>query len=233
MSQQRVAFRILSRRCRRIHGSQIDVHLESCGTCNETLSEIELTSSESAINVNEDEIIRQAIAVSKDAGQSEDLLQRSFLSVPKTVGPYRLIKPIGRGGMGCVFQAEHQRLHKPVALKLLPLGMASSHAIERFEREIHAAGRLQHPAIVNATDAGTDEDYLYLAMELIDGIDLGRIARSFAPLVIADVCEIGRQLALGLANAHQHGMVHRDIKPSNVMLNSAGQVKLLDFDWLC
>ncbi len=210
-------------------GSRIDVHLESCESCNETLSDLEKSDANFTSDGNEDEIIRQAIAFGKDVAQAEDLLQRSFSSVPEMVGPYRLIKPIGRGGMGCVYQAEHQRLHKAIALKLLPLGIANAHAIERFEREIQAAGRLHHPSIVNATDAGTEAGYLYLAMELIDGTDLGRLSRSLAPLAIADVCELGRQLALGLAHAHQNGMVHRDIKPSNVMLNSAGQVKLLDF----
>ncbi len=110
----------------------------------------------------------------------------------------------------------------------------SDEATRRFEREVRAAGALQHPAIINATDAGKSEiaqaEYVhYLVMEYIEGLDLSRITRALGPLSIADVCAIGRAMALGLDHAHAAGIVHRDIKPSNVMLSSSGQVKLLDF----
>ncbi len=225
--------------------ASVDLHLDSCKACNQILSQMEVdllptlaqiqdeTEKDLSLHglVDEDEVIRQAIASSKVPASPGNAAWYSATLNPvrEQVGPYRLIRPIGRGGMGSVYQAEHKKLHRDVALKLLPLGMANPCAIERFEREIHAAGKLNHPAIVTSTDAGTDAGYLYLAMELIPGFDLGKIARLFGPLCIADVCEIGRQIALGLAHAHQMGMVHRDIKPSNVMLDSTGNVKLLDF----
>ncbi len=233
----------------------VDAHLESCGACNAVLGELESQllptidrmddETENALpegdignarfgesdTAEEDEIVRHAIASSQLAAASDQAAWRlaALHHVPAQVGPYRLLRAIGRGGMGSVYHAEHQKLHKDVALKLLPLGVANPWAVERFEREIRAAGKVNHPAIVTSTDAGTDAGYIYLAMELIQGFDLGKIARSTAPLRIADVCEIGRQIALGLAHAHQMGMVHRDIKPSNVMLDNTGHIKLLDF----
>ena len=99
----------------------------------------------------------------------------------------------------------------------------------RFEREILAAGRLQHPAIVSATDAGQFGDMDYLVMEYVRGMDLGRLSKSIPTLSIEETCEIGRQIALGLSYAHAQGLVHRDIKPSNVILDDAGAVKILDF----
>lgn len=113
--------------------------------------------------------------------------------------------------MGEVYRAEHTKLKKIVAIKLLPLYVANAHAIERFEREIQAAGKLNHSAIVNSTDAGIDSGYQFLAMEFIEGLDLGRLCRCVGPITCADACEIGRQMALGLAHAHAMGMVHRDI----------------------
>jgi eukaryotic-like serine/threonine-protein kinase len=232
----------------------VDAHLESCGACNAVLGELESQllptidrmddETENVLlreqfdesdTAEEEEIVRQAIAASQQTSQLAATADQAawrlaaLHQVPAQVGPYRLLRAIGRGGMGSVYHAQHQKLHKDVALKLLPLGLANPWAVERFEREIRAAGKVNHPAIVTSTDAGTDAGYIYLAMELIQGFDLGKIARSTAPLRIADVCEIGRQIALGLAHAHQMGMVHRDIKPSNVMLDNTGHIKLLDF----
>jgi eukaryotic-like serine/threonine-protein kinase len=130
--------------------------------------------------------------------------------------------------MGVVYRAEHQRLGKPVAVKLMAARAAPA-AAARFEREMRAVGRLDHPAIVRATDAGSVEGRLFLAMELIDGVDLRRLLRHGGPLSVADACEIVRQAAIGLQAAHQAGVVHRDMKPSNLMLNRDGQVKILDF----
>jgi serine/threonine protein kinase len=145
------------------------------------------------------------------------------------VGQYRVLERIGCGGMGSVYRAEHSQLKKVVALKLIPIQWSHPQTLQRFEREIRAAGQLQHPGIVTATDAGTQSGMQYLAMEFVDGLDLGRLSRSISPIPTADACEIARQLSLALSHAHQLGIIHRDIKPSNVMLDSQGRVKLLDF----
>ena len=147
----------------------------------------------------------------------------------REIGPYELIEPLGHGGMGLVYLARHRKLDRLVAMKLLPAHHQTAEARIRFEREILAAGRLQHPAIVSATDAGQFGDMDYLVMEYVRGMDLGRLGKSIPALSVEETCEIGRQIALGLSYAHAQGLVHRDIKPSNVILDDAGAVKILDF----
>jgi formylglycine-generating enzyme required for sulfatase activity/tRNA A-37 threonylcarbamoyl transferase component Bud32 len=145
------------------------------------------------------------------------------------IGEYRLEQPIGEGGMGAVWRAVHTRLEKPVALKLLSRRMSNQpDAVARFAREMKAVGRLTHPNIVGAMDAGEWNGVPFLVMEFIDGIDLGRLVKRRGPLGLADACEVARNTALGVHDAHEHGMVHRDIKPGNIMLASDGTVKLLD-----
>src|SRR5262249_10843983 len=120
-------------------------------------------------------------------------------------------------------------------LKVLPAErLADPQAVTRFEREMRAGGKLQHPNIVAAHDAGEIDGTHYLVMELVEGADLASLGRDRGPLPIAQACQLDRQAALGLAHAHQHGLVHRDIKPSNLMLARAAQsgapptVKVLD-----
>jgi formylglycine-generating enzyme required for sulfatase activity len=145
------------------------------------------------------------------------------------VGPYRLMEPIGEGGMGTVYRAVHTRLGRPVALKLLTARRRlDPDAGARFEREMRAIGALRHPHIVQPTDAGEIDGVPFLAMELLDGRDLGRLVADRGPVGVADACEAVRQAALGLAHAHAHGLVHRDVKPGNLFLTPDGTVKILD-----
>ncbi len=140
-----------------------------------------------------------------------------------------------KAAWGAFYLARHRQLGKLVAVKIFASRAFRSHEYaRRFEREVRAAGALQHPAIINATDAGQSKDgqadsVHYLVMEYIEGQDLSRLVRAVGPLSIADACAIGQAMALGLDHAHAAGIVHRDIKPSNVMLSTNGQVKLLDF----
>ncbi len=118
------------------------------------------------------------------------------------VGPYDLIRPLGHGGMGSVYLARHRQLGKQVAIKLLPAQpFRNDHYAARFQREIRAAGQLNHSAIVSATDAGQDESTHYLVMEFIDGLDLSRIARINGPLSVADACEIAQRCLGAFARA--------------------------------
>jgi serine/threonine protein kinase len=134
--------------------------------------------------------------------------------------------------MGQVYKAEHRLMKRVVALKLLgPMrdSLSRKAVRNRFRREIEAAGRLRHPNIVTAYDAGLSRGRLYLAMEYIEGIDLQRLVEKTGPLTVDLACEIIRQTAEALDHAHQRGLVHRDIKPSNLMLAPPGvTVKLLD-----
>lgn len=142
---------------------------------------------------------------------------------------YRLIEKLGEGGMGTVYRAVHMHLEKTVALKIMKADRSGNpQAVSRFEREMKAIGRLEHPHIVRALDAGEQQGVYFLVMEYVAGIDLDQLIRSLGPLPVAEACEIVRQAALGLAHAHEHNLVHRDVKPSNLMLSPEGQVKVLD-----
>ncbi len=157
-------------------------------------------------------------------------LTRAHGSTPLTrVGAYELLEKLGEGGMGAVYKARHVHLKKLVALKLLSDRIAHvTGAFDRFRREVEAVGRLEHPNLVRATDAGTHEGAPFLVMELLHGTDLGRLVAERGPWPVAEACEAIRQAARGLHHAHQCGIVHRDIKPSNLMRASDGTVKVLD-----
>jgi serine/threonine protein kinase len=147
----------------------------------------------------------------------------------RRVGEYELLERLGSGGMGEVYKARHRRLNKLVALKLLSADPRHpGEAIARFQREMKAVGSLDHPNVVEAHDAGEQSGVVYLAMKLIDGVDLERLVQQRGPLPIAQACEIVRQAALGLDYLHEHGLVHRDVKPSNLMRTPEGTIKVLD-----
>jgi hypothetical protein len=136
---------------------------------------------------------------------------------------YRLLERLGQGGMGTVYRALHLRLERVVAIKLLSSErMRDPSSIARFQREMRAVGKLAHPNIVQATDAGEVEGMHYLVMEFVSGIDLARLIRRHGKLSVADTCELVRQAAVGLQHAHARGIVHRDVKPSNLILSDAG-----------
>jgi|GEM_PF-3452505 len=146
-----------------------------------------------------------------------------------TLGPYRLLKWLGTGGMGSVYLAEHQRLKRMAAIKLLSREKLQQPGwLERFNREMTSIAALEHPHIVRAIDAGDDGGWHYLVMEYLDGADLSKACRRMGEIPLQTTCELIRQAALGLSAIHAMGMIHRDIKPSNLFLTRSGTVKLLD-----
>jgi eukaryotic-like serine/threonine-protein kinase len=146
-----------------------------------------------------------------------------------TVGSYRLLGRLGRGGMAEVFLAAHARLGRLVALKLLaPDRLGRGGGAGRFLREVRAAARLDHPNAVHAYDAGRAGDSYYLAMEYVEGTDLKRLVQREGPLGPDRARDYVRQAALGLQHALGRGVVHRDLKPSNLLLSWRGVVKVLD-----
>ena len=146
------------------------------------------------------------------------------------VGPYRVLRVLGRGGMGMVFEGEDTRLERRVALKVMRPELAPSpEARERFLREARAAASLQHDHVVVIHDVGQDRGLPYLAMQLLRGQSLEERLGEGRPLPVAEVLRIGRQVAEGLAAAHAAGIVHRDIKPANLWLQPGGRLKILDF----
>jgi serine/threonine protein kinase len=154
---------------------------------------------------------------------------RSTSHPPRVIGEYELGEELGGGGMGVVYRARHRRLDKWVALKLLPVhSRHSEDAVERFLREMRAVGGLKHPNVVEAYDAGEQSGVVYLAMELVEGMNLDKLVRPRGPLPVAEACALVRQAALGLQHLHERGLVHRDIKPSNLIRTVDGTVKVLD-----
>jgi putative intracellular protease/amidase len=143
---------------------------------------------------------------------------------------YRIVKLLGTGGMGQVFQAEHKLMERLVALKVInPRLLSNPEALGRFQLEVKAAAKLSHPNIVTAHDAEQAGGVHFLVMEFVDGVDLARLVQQRGALPVKSACHYIRQAALGLEHAFQRGMVHRDIKPQNLMLTRTGQIKLLDF----
>jgi serine/threonine protein kinase len=147
---------------------------------------------------------------------------------------YKLVNRLGGGGMGTVFQAIDDRSGRLVAVKVLrKSAVQRPNTLERFRREIAALGKLRHPNIVAAYEAGQLNGYHYLVMEYIEGRDLGYWINKLKRLPIDLACEIARQAALGLDHAHRLGFIHRDIKPSNLIAvrKSDGviDVRILDF----
>ena len=145
------------------------------------------------------------------------------------VSHYRIESLLGGGGMGVVYLAEDSRLGRQVALKFLPASFSQeTKALERFRVEARAASSLSHPAICAIYDIGQDGETPYIVMEALKGETLReRIAKG--PLKVADVLDIGIQLADALEAAHEQGIIHRDIKPANIFLSDRNRVKVLDF----
>ncbi|HMB53498.1 MAG TPA: protein kinase, partial [Thermoanaerobaculia bacterium] len=148
----------------------------------------------------------------------------------RQIGPYRLLRHIGRGGMGEVWQAYDERLDRFIALKFLPEDLAGhEEAKARFVDEARAASRLDHPAICTVHDVGDDGDgNLYIAMAFYEGRTVADRVTD-GPLPVAEALDVAARTAEGLAHAHEQGIVHRDVKPSNLMLTDRGELKILDF----
>jgi serine/threonine protein kinase len=157
----------------------------------------------------------------------------------QSFGQYTLVRKLGEGGMGVVYEARHALLRRPTAIKLLRQQLAEDpeaarEAVQRFEREVQLTSQLSHPNTIAIYDYGqNDEGVLYYAMEYIDGVDLDRLVRVDGPLSPAHVIHLALQICGSLAEAHARSLIHRDIKPSNLLVyERAGQpdtIKVLDF----
>ncbi len=153
---------------------------------------------------------------------------RVTLSLPFQLGPYRLEKTLGRGGMGIVYLAYDQRLERRVAIKRMLKGSEDSKVRERLRREAKTTAQLTHPAIIQVFDLLEDSAGDWIVMELVEGTPLSTLLKN-GPIDIDSTLSFGHQIAQGLAAAHRLGIVHRDLKTENVMVLPDGRIKILDF----
>ena len=208
----------------------VSSHLEACLNCEATVAELDRASDTltnglrlpalTAEPQTDDELQQALNKVQSLEALADHPTSKISADRSPVLRDYRLLEPLGSGGMGQVFKAVHTRLDRLVAVKLLPARrLGDDQAVARFQREMRVIGQLSHPAIVQATDAGEVDGTHFLVMEYVEGCDLNTLAKVCGPLSVADACEIARQAAVGLEYAHQQGIVHRDIKPSNLMLS--------------
>lgn len=150
---------------------------------------------------------------------SDDVLSERFL----------IVRFIGRGGMGEVYEARDTRLRRDVAIKVLPQSFANdADRLRRFEQEARAVAALNHPNILALYDIGVHRDTHYLVVELLKGATL-RTLIGGDPIPTSKVVDYSLQIARGMAAAHDKGIVHRDLKPANIFVGNDGQIKILDF----
>jgi serine/threonine protein kinase len=231
-------------RLRRESIDSIGAHLSSCPACERLLQEMDADSDALTQNLralgtglanpfaDDPEYLRMELVARRFASTAyaESHIQPlAEPDRPALLGVYQLGEKIGGGGMGAVYRAFHTKLKKWVALKVLrPDRVDDPQVVIRFQREMEAVGRLDHPNIIRATDAGEVGGVHFLVMDLVEGIDLGKLVQQGGPLPVAEACELVRQAALGLQYAHERGLVHRDVKPSNLLLSLRGVLKVLD-----
>ncbi len=216
-------------------------HIEHCSNCLDQLQQLDHSGQPGDILI---EHLRSAQLTPFDSEQQCDLAvsqaKSLFRDVAKLrqpdvspevsqIGEYEVIRLLGHGGMGCVYLANHEKLGRQVALKVLARHRwLDPHMQARFAQEMRAIGALSHPNIVTAFDAREIDGTTVLVTEYIEGLDLGRVLNRVGPLSIADACQIAMVIAEVLMYTDRRSLVHRDIKPSNIMLSTQGIVKVLD-----
>ncbi|MEM7249349.1 MAG: protein kinase [Acidobacteriota bacterium] len=190
---------------------------------------------ESLLAVEEDEAPDPLAAVTSPGSRLRTYItsQASLPTTPKRVGPHRIIRLIGEGGMGSVYEAEQAEPRRRIAVKVLRHGLASPDARRRFQREAELLGRLRHPGIAVLHEAGIDDTSSrhglpWFSMELVEGKPINVHVQE-GSLSLDEKLELLVQLCDAVAHAHQQGVVHRDLKPDNILVDSEGRVRILDF----
>lgn len=216
------------------HSDELVLHLQHCELCQNEIQKIDSVQDTFVSNLRNgaretdeysDEVglkLAATLALASLANVNQD-------SLPKSVGEYEIVEPLGGGGMGQVYLARHTKLQRQVAIKVLADHRRWDQTMhERFASEMRAIGALNHPNIVVAHDAREVDGLAVLVTEYIAGMDLGAILRREEKLPIADACKVIVETCNALEYCQTKGLVHRDIKPSNIMIDTNGNVKLLD-----
>lgn len=219
--------------------AEIAEHLESCGTCLDRLQRLGFRATRSGDGPADDdwsdtyyqetqcqEALKQIAAIPAVAGSTTP---GAPPDVDAEIAGYRVIRRLGAGGMGTVYEAWHPRLERAVVLKMVREPARNpAVAAEQFRREMAMLGRIDHPLIVKAYDAPVHDGREYLVMEFVAGENLRELLRRNGPFDLADACAVAHEVAVGLQYLHERGIVHRDVKPSNVVVSETGHVKILD-----
>jgi serine/threonine protein kinase len=210
--------------------STIESHISECEPCCDTI--LSLSSDDTFVG-----LLKEARLLPVDPTLEHDSREAKPSSLYGDIPPelaehprYEIVRLIGKGGMGDVYEAIHRKMERRVALKVINRELFQKpEVVNRFHREVKTAAQLAHPNIVTSHDADQAGEFHFLVMEYVDGVDLSRIVKDQGALPIADACDYIRQAATGLQHAHERGMVHRDIKPHNLMVTTDGITKILDF----
>src|SRR5919204_740591 len=145
-------------------------------------------------------------------------------------GRFRIVGPLGKGGMGEVYRADDLKLDQAVALKLLPPGLECDPArLAQFHNEVRIARQVSHRNVCRTYDIGDADGRPFLTMEYVDGEDLASLLRRIGRFPQDKAVEVARQICAGLAAAHERGVLHRDLKPANIMIDGDGNVRITDF----
>ena len=150
--------------------------------------------------------------------------------IGRSVGKCRLLKRLGRGGMGDVYLGTHAEMNKTVAIKILPPDLTrNEELLQRFRREAESAARLEHPNLVEVYDIGEENNLHFIVMAYVEGMNLQELLDDAKKLEPREAARIAFEVCRGLTAVHADGIIHRDIKPANILISSKGEVKIVDF----
>jgi serine/threonine protein kinase len=214
--------------------TSVSQHIEGCEACRRTVEGVSADTFAS--------LVRSARKAGKVAPSAPTPAPAGSPQLPPAAAPagvppelashpkLRIVRELGRGGMGVVYLAEHRLMKRSVAIKVINQNLLDRpQTLERFRIEVETAAQLDHPNIVRAHDAERVGSLNLLVMEYVERLSLSQVVQRKGPLPVAHACSYVRQAALGLQHAFEKKTVHRDLKPQNLMLTPKGQVKILDF----
>jgi tetratricopeptide (TPR) repeat protein len=182
------------------------------------------------VKARADGLRRALTEVKRALGEAKTVSTKPAVIVGEAKGRYKILKKVGQGGMGVVYQAEDTVLHRIVAYKVLPPAVRESPKIlENFLQEARVAAALTHANIVTVYDTGKNDTDLFITMEFVDGMTLKEHLEQRSPIPVPELVQIAKQICLGLDYAHNRNVIHRDIKPANIMLTKDHIVKIMDF----